>query len=57
MNMINKYLKKDQGSHCQLRKKNGKHGNFFVKNMIGLWDFPTKIWEEYGKNEGSSDQS
>ena len=28
-------------------------GIFFVKNMGGLWDFSTKIWEEYGKNQGS----
>ena len=33
-----------------LVKNMGNMGIFFVKNMGGLWDFSTKIWEEYGKN-------
>ena len=40
---------KIQGAHWQLGKKYGKYGNFFVKNMGGLWIFQQKYRRNMGK--------
>lgn len=40
---ISSILDEIQGNHWQLGKKYGKYGNFFAKNMGGLWDGLAKI--------------